>query len=154
MKARAQLVRREARLARRAPEILCNRERHIERVLGTGGKRDQCSVAGILDPVVDVREGCKIRAENRRQGRLGSVLLGRRSLRVSDKVGEEEARDQRAARRMPQGFGHGKFTDGTCGMAAPSAKAGTRCAGRDVPFPNRLSKAWPNIAPAICRSAR
>ena len=115
MKAGAQAIRREARLARSPSEILRDRQRHVERVLGTGGKRDQCAVAGVLDPVVDVREGCEIPAENRRQRGLGSVLLGRRSLRVSDKVGEEEARDERAARRMPLGFGHGEFTNGTCG---------------------------------------
>ena len=116
METSAQAIRREARLACGPAEILCNRQRHVERVLGTGRKRDQCSIAGILDPVVEISEGCKIAAENRRQRSFGSVLLGRRSLRVSDEVGEEEARDQRAARQMRLDFGHGKVTNGTCGI--------------------------------------
>jgi hypothetical protein len=44
-------------------------------------------------------------------------LLGRGSLRVPDQVGEEEARDKRAARRMTLGFGHGDFTGGTLAPA-------------------------------------
>src|SRR5439155_1960882 len=47
----------------------------------------------------------------------GGVLLGGRSLRVSDEVGKQEARDQRAACRMPLGFGHGELTNRTCGIA-------------------------------------
>ena len=117
MKAGAQAIRRKTRRTRGLPEILRNRQRHVERVLGTGGKRDQCPVAGVLDPIVDVEKGCKIPAQNRRQRGLGSVLLGRRSLRVSDQVGEEEARDKRAARRVPLGFGHGEFTNGSLAPA-------------------------------------
>ena len=111
MKAGAQAVRREARRARGPPEILRDRQRHVERVLGIGDERDQRAVARVLDPVVDVAERCEIAAKHRRQSGLGRVLLGGRSLRVSDQVGEEEARDQRAARRVPLGFGHGEFTN-------------------------------------------
>ena len=110
MKAGAQAIRREACDGSPRPrEILRDRQRHVERVLGTGQERDQRTVAGVLDPVVDVAERCEIPAQNRRQRGLGSVLLGRRSLRVSDEVGEEEARDERAARRTRLGFGHGKL---------------------------------------------
>ena len=142
MKARAQTVRREARLTRRAAEILRNRERHIERVLGTGGKRDQCPVPRVLDPVVDVRQRREISAENRRQRGFGRVLLRRRSLRVSDKVGKEEARDERAARRMPFGRGHGRLTDGTYRMAESPVRWPETCRLQAAPSvrPDRPSR--------------
>ena len=99
------------------PEILRDRQSHVERVLRTGCERDQRAVAGVLDPVIDIRERGEIPAQNRRQRGLGSVLLGRGSLRVPDQVGEEKARDKRAARRMTLGFGHGDFTGGTLAPA-------------------------------------
>jgi len=134
MKTGAQAIRRKARRGRGLPEVLRDRERHIERVLGTRGERDQRPVAGVLDPVVDVEQGCEIPAQNRRQRGLGSVLLGRRPLRVSDQVGEEEARDERATRRVPLGFGHGEFTSGSLApaeVAAPGNSLAEKTSGGD-----------------------